>query len=115
MDWIFIILLVIVVIIAIGLIILGYIFENREEEKILSLFQPGKIIDYYEITGHNKFTKETLLVSYEIIDIDENYALGKNIKTGEEIELNLRYDMEYSDKMVLREKDGTIVKIFKFE
>lgn len=115
MNWIVITVLVIITI-TIGLIILKkYKYYNLEEKRILSLFQPGKIIDYYEITGHGKFTKETVLVSYEIIDTDGNYALGKNTKTGKETELNLWIDMRYSDKMVLREKDGTIIKIFKFE
>lgn len=42
-------------------------------------------------------------------------ALAKNVKDGKEEELDLKFDMKYSDKMVLREADGTVIKIFEFE
>ena len=98
-------------------IVIGFLLwiEYKNEKKILSLFKPGMIIDYYTYSGHGKFRKEKLLISYEILDVDGYYALGKNLDGDKEEELNLKIDMKYSDKMVLREKDGTIVKIFKFE
>ena len=93
----------------------GFWFDYRKEKKILGLFKPGMIIDYYMHSGHGKFKKEKLLISYEILDVDGYYALAKRTNSDKEEELNLKLDMKYSDKMVLREKDGTVVKTFQFE
>lgn len=98
--------------IAIGI---GFWIDYRKEKKLLDLFKPGMIIDYYMHSGHGKFRKEKLLISYEILDVDGYYALAKKIGSEKETELNLNLDMKYSDKMVLREKDGTVIKIFGFE
>lgn len=98
--------------IAIGI---GFWIDYRKEKKLLGLFKPGMIIDYYMHSGHGKFKKEKLLVSYEILDVDGYYALAKRANSDKEEELNLKLDMKYSDKMVLREKEGTVVKTFQFE
>lgn len=89
--------------------------DYRKEKKLLNFFKPGMIIDYYMHSGHGKFRKEKLLISYEILDVDGYYALAKRENSDKEEELNLRLDMKYSDKMVLREKDGTVIKIFEFK
>ena len=86
-----------------------------ERKKILAEFKPGRFVDYYIKSGHGKFRKERLSLSYKIIDVDGYYALAKNVKDGKEEELDLKFDMKYSDKMVLREADGTVIKIFEFE
>lgn len=95
--------------------IFSVIYTRVERKKILAEFKPGRFIDYYIKYGHGKFTKESLALTYEIIDVDGYYALAKNLENGKEEELNLQFDMKYSDKMVLREADGTAIKIFEFE
>ena len=93
----------------------GFWFDYRKEKKLLGLFKPGMIIDYYVHSWHGKFRKEKLIISYEILDVDGYYALAKRVGSDKEEELNLKLDMKYSDKMVLREKDGKVVKTFQFE
>ena len=110
-DWIHVVLVIFVLI----TIVTIWIVSSVERKKTLALFTPGRFIDYYLRSGHGKFRKEKLVLTYEIIDGDRYYALAKNLENGKEEELNLQLDMEYSDKMVLREGDGTVIKTFEFE
>lgn len=106
---------IIILIVCILFLIFSAIYTRVERKKILAEFKPGRFIDYYIKSGHGKFKKERLTLTYEIIDVDGYYALAKNLENGKEEELNLQLDMKYSDKMVLREADGTAIKIFEFE
>lgn len=106
---------IIILIACIVFLIFSAIYTMVERKKTLAEFKPGRFIDYYIRSGHGKFRKERLVLTYEIIDVDRYYALAKNLENGKEEELNLQLDMKYSDKMVLREADGTVIKIFEFE
>ena len=106
---------IIILIVCILFSIFSTIYIRVERKKILAEFKPGRFVDYYIKSGHGKFGKERLSLSYKIIDVDGYYALAKNVKDGKEEELDLKFDMKYSDKMVLSEADGTVIKIFEFE
>lgn len=99
-------------------IILYFVLEYISEKRTFELFKPGMRIEYYCSNNHHgKFEKFELLSEYDIIDRDGKYVLIKNIKreNSEPIETNLKIDCKYCPKMILKNKEGNIVKTFKFE
>ena len=108
-----IILTVLLIILIPGAFVLAWYLDEEKEKKYLKLFKPGMIIEYYTHCRHGKFRQEKFLYGVTIKDVDGKYALVTDGKR--ESELNLPFEMKYSDKMVLKNSDGTIIKEFGFE
>ena len=95
-------------------IFIGWFLDERKLKKDLKLFKPGMIIDYYTHIRHGKFRKQRHLYSVEILDVDGEYALVKQLDKDNEYEINLEFEMKYDEEMDLRTKDGTIIKKWGF-
>lgn len=91
--------------------------DERRAKKQIEYFKPGMTLEYYEKKFHGKFAEYRLICEYEILDIDGIYAMVKNARKddGIKIETNLMLDMKYSDRMVLKDKEGNIIKTYQFE
>lgn len=96
-------------------ILIGWFLDENKWKKDLKLFKPGMIIDYYTHIRHGKFRKQKHLYSVEILDVDGKYALVNQLDKDNEHEINLEFEMKYSDEMDLRTKDGTIIKKWGFD
>ena len=105
---------IILIILIPALIFIGWFLDERKWKKDLKLFKPGMIIDYYTHLRHGKFRKQKHLYSVEILDVDGEYALVKQLDKDNEYEINLEFEMKYDEEMDLRTKDGTIIKKWGF-
>ena len=95
--------------------IIAWCISEIMDEKMYALFKPGMTMEFYKHKNHGKFEKEELFLTYEVLDVDGRYAWVKNIDTGYETETDLYMDCKYSDKLVLKDSNGNVVKTFKFK